>query len=129
MRATSASNASCVTGAAKRNRSNSFNAIAAALRIFATRALYLVSNSFPVSECMQVFIKLRSHDWGLNSRTTDQLPTRRGHSCENNRLSVPCAEVEIEHCELAFFDGKANTDVSLPVRSGYNHIRSSRQCH
>jgi hypothetical protein len=46
IRATSASNASRATSPPERNRSNSFNAIAAALRIFATRALYLASNSF-----------------------------------------------------------------------------------
>ena len=44
IRATSASRASCVMGPPERNWSNSFNAMAAALRIFRTRSLYLASN-------------------------------------------------------------------------------------
>jgi hypothetical protein len=65
----------------------------------------------------------------LNSRTTDQLSATRDDFREANRLSVPFAEVEVEHREPACLDGNANADVSVSVSSGYHEIRSSGQCH
>jgi hypothetical protein len=65
----------------------------------------------------------------LNSRTTDQLSAKRDDAREANHLSVPFAEVEIEHRELACLDGNANADISLSVKSGYHQIKSSGQCH
>src|SRR5689334_268855 len=81
-------------GPPERNWSNSFNARTAALRIFRTRSWYSASNAFPVSEFMQVSVRLRSHD-----------------ALEGNRLSVSFAEVEIEHRELACLDGNVNADI------------------